>query len=94
MDSGATYSALGVVQLTEFCKGTSWKAHLGPSPDSIKATPYWIYGPEEHASAPRRIFGSVLLRVLCGDQAIDLNHLVSEGSTQWVFGGNVFSNHQ
>ena len=92
LDDGAPYSGMGfddfkILQslILPDCNGK-----LEPLPDSIADRPYWQYGAGKHASAPRKILGSVLLSIMSdGDHAVYIRHLIISGTSQWVVGRNV-----
>lgn len=92
VDDGGPFSAIGN---TELCLlrsslGISPLPCLDPVPRRVEHFAHWQYGTGEHASAKRRILGSV--EILCRSdlgRPVAIRYLVLEGSSQWVIGRNV-----
>ena len=92
VDDGAPYSGMGMHEFTLLKPVllAEWNGQLDPIPASIADRPYWQYGVGSHASAPRRILGSVLLSVESDNgHTVAIRHLVISGTSQWVIGRNV-----
>lgn len=94
VDDAAPYSGMGLVEFRALQKVLlpNWNGSFGSLPLSIKERPFWQYGSGNHASPPRRIIGTVRLQCIA-DQgtAVGINHLIIDGSSQWVVGRNVTS---
>lgn len=95
VDMGAPYSAIIAVELAtlrcELLK--SWNDMFDPNSQSLPRCEYWQYSSRDHASAPRKIVGTITLPLLsdCG-MTVFICHLVFDGSSQWVIGQNVICN--
>ncbi len=85
------YSGVGEHELSKFYGDGNWRTFLEEVPASIREFPYWTYGPPGHSSKGRQIIGSLMILTACNEGHVDVRHMVMEGSTQWVYGGNVVS---
>ena len=84
-DDGAPYSAIGLTELHILKQQIllNFTGTLDNIPSSLNARCFWQYGCGNHASAKRRILGSVLLTALSDDDSlIRILHQVLEGSSQ------------
>lgn len=92
VDDGAPYSAIGLTEL-HILKDqllSNFTGKLDTIPTSLNVRTFWQYGCGNHASAKRRILGSILLTALSDDcSPIHIRHLVLEGSSQWLIGRNI-----
>ena len=92
LDDGAPYSAIGMDELRSIYLTImpDWDGSLDCIPESIADRPFWQYGVGAHASASRKILGSVMIDVNIPDgYTIQLRHLVLDGSSNWVIGRNI-----
>lgn len=94
VDSGAPYSAIGIVELAVVAAVIlpRWNGQLDAVPNAINNCRYWQYGNGNHASEPRKINGSISLPCRTDTNTVVwIRHLVLDGSSQWVIGQNVTS---
>ena len=92
LDDGSPYSSLGEVEL-EIIRDQilpEWNGELLKIPDMFRETPYLQYGTGEHSSEPRRMKGSIDIKVR-SDQGMEVSirHIVTSGSSQWIIGCNI-----
>lgn len=94
LDSGASYSAIGMVELTMIAdhSGLQTDPALDPISAALSGYTSWQYGTGSHASQPRDILWSIVLTANTDNcNQVRIRHLVLDGSSQWVVGRNVTS---
>ena len=91
MDDGAPYSAIGENELNYLrTRVLSLPLQIEPQPAELRQYSFWQYGSGSHASARRRIIGSVVLFATTDNgNSISIRHLVVSGSSQWIVGRNL-----
>ena len=92
LDDGAPYSGIGLEEflVMQPLLLPKWNGKLDPVPDHLSSYKFWQYGSGEHASASRKIIGSVSLTAHTNNNHdVQIKHLIIEGSSQWVVGRNV-----
>lgn len=92
LDDAAPYSDLGEKEFRMLAPYLlpAWNELYEPLPPDLADFPYCQYGSGEHASAARKMLGSVVLSATTNQGTIvNIRHLVIEGSSQWVVGRNV-----
>ncbi len=92
LDDGALYSGIGISELKILSPylRAKWSGNLYPLPDSISDRNHWQYGTGSHSSESRRMLGSEMLSASLADGTIvNINHIVIEGSSQWIIGRHV-----
>ena len=91
LDDAAPYSGIGFHELKLLSPylNTNWNGKLDPLPESVSDRSHWQYGSGNHSSDSRRMLGSVIVSACLDDgTVIKINHIVIEGSSQWVIGRN------
>lgn len=92
LDDGAPYSGMGLAEfkLIQPFVVPDWNGSLDPLPEIIQDRPWWQYGQGRHASAAKRILGAVMITVTSDlGNPVQINHLIIDGSSQWIVGRNV-----
>lgn len=87
---GAPYSALGLDELSTLRNTNRTSITLDPLPHEIRIFQFWKYGIGAHSSSAKRIIGCKFIssKSKLGN-TINIRHLVTEGSSQFVIGRNV-----
>lgn len=84
--------------LQEVCKPTNsiltgWNKYLELKPSAAKEVNFWQYHLGDHSSEKRIILESVVLSILSNEGVeVNIRHMVIEGSSQCVIGGNLTRN--
>lgn len=92
VDDGAEYSAIGIVELKLLQHSNEISLSLDPISNSLGSVTHWQFRYGPHASASRKILGSVVLtaKVDRGND-VKIRHVVVDGSSQWVIRRNLTS---
>lgn len=82
LDDGAPYCGIGLdeFRMIQLFVSHHWNGRYNCLPTSIAHTPNWQYGNGQHASAFKRIIGSVLFNAQSDrGQLVRINHLIIKG---------------
>lgn len=92
VDDGATYSAIGIVELNILHShiGNVSEVIVNPVPEKLKDFTHLQYGSGNHTSVARKIIGSTVITVYSdNNRPVEITHIVVDGSSQWVVGKNI-----
>lgn len=92
VEDGAMYSGISEIHFSTFLVATSGKTSLKNYRRRFSNCSTWAYGPPENSSEPRTIKGSIMLAMESAQgNIVNFRHLVIQGDSQWIIGGNILS---